>query len=60
MVSSLQLLRWTELGDKGVYGQEILNFKENKTFDTNTIEKWRNALSDVAGKTGFELEAFNG
>ena len=52
-------LRWTR-GDNGVYSQALFNFKVKKTFDNDTIQKWRNALTDVARKTGFELEAFNG
>jgi hypothetical protein len=29
-------------------------------YDSDTIENWRNALSDVADKSGFDLKAFNG
>lgn len=52
-------LRWTKKDD-GVYAESLRSFQKKETFDSKTIEQWREALSEVAGKSGFELDAFNG
>jgi hypothetical protein len=46
-------LRWTQ----GSYAQAL--HKHELRYDPATVEKWRNALSLVADKSGFELEACN-
>lgn len=59
-------LRWT--GSRhGVYAESLYNLEKKKThedklrYDSNTIEKWRKALCDVAEISGFDLqEACNG
>nr|ABR17826.1 unknown [Picea sitchensis] len=43
-----------ELAKKGTCGGK------RKRYDSDTIEEWRNALSHVAGISGFELEKCNG
>jgi len=63
-------LRWTKEGN-GVYAQALSMLQGKKTTDSetheekalycsNTIGKWRKALFDVAGKSGFVLDAYNG
>jgi hypothetical protein len=63
-------LRRTE-GEKGAYAQALSILEEKKTFDSqtrsnklrydsDTIGKWRRALSDVADICGFELDKYNG
>nr|ABR18194.1 unknown [Picea sitchensis] len=63
-------LRWTRGGNgdgDGVYARALCTLEKKRTFDqekprhdSNTIEKWRNALSNVAERSGFELTAYNG
>eukprot|EP00253_Pinus_taeda_P034368 PITA_34368 len=54
-------LRWTE-GEKGVYAQSLSWLQEKRTsdsqprHDSNIIGKWKQALHDVAGISGFELD----
>eukprot|EP00253_Pinus_taeda_P026710 PITA_26710 len=49
----------------GLYAKALHNLENKKTheeklrYDSTTIENWRNALFDVAGISGFELEACN-
>jgi hypothetical protein len=63
-------LRWTH-GKDGVYARALRKLEEKRTYDPlihkeklrhdpATVEKWRNALSDVSHISGFDLEAFNG
>lgn len=63
-------LRWTSRG-KGVYAKALhrLEMKtsfdpqtqeEKPRYDSGTIEGWRNALSNVADISGFDLHACNG
>jgi hypothetical protein len=60
-------LRWARGGD-GVYARSLGVLEKKKTrdcdsqprYDSDTIGKWRDALSDVADISGFELEACNG
>lgn len=63
-------LRWT-LGENGVYAEALSILQDKKTvdpetlkqkprYDSNTIGKWRKALSRVAEISGFELERYNG
>lgn len=52
-------LRWTE-GQKGLYAQALHKHEQKQRYDPATLQQWRNALSRVAGITGFELEAYNG
>jgi hypothetical protein len=57
-------LRWTKDGN-GVYAQALRKLEEKKTFDgqprydSSTIEKWRNALFEVAEIKGFDRETYN-
>eukprot|EP00253_Pinus_taeda_P001249 PITA_01249 len=57
-------LRWTQ-GGKGVYAQALRQLQEKKDvdgrprYDSNTLEKWRKALSDVAEIKGFDGETYN-
>ena len=50
----------------GVYAQAIRNLEMKRAYDSEprysstTIEKWRKALSTVAGISGLELAKFNG
>jgi len=53
-------LRWTEEHNNGVYAQTLRNLEEQKPSDSETIGKWRKALNEVAGKSGFELDVDNG
>eukprot|EP00253_Pinus_taeda_P008147 PITA_08147 len=54
-------LRWTE-GGKGVYAQSLSSLQEKRTsdsqprHDSDIIGKWKQALHDVAGISGFELD----
>lgn len=55
-------LRWTE-GEKGVYAEALSSLQKKRTsdslqprYDSNTIGKWKNALKEVAGLSGFELD----
>jgi len=63
-------LRWTR-GKDGLYAQALNKLEKKKAYDpqtneekarydSTTIESWRNALSSVAGISGFELESCNG
>eukprot|EP00253_Pinus_taeda_P015240 PITA_15240 len=63
-------LRWTR-GKEGGYGKALEKLEKKTTFDpetsevklrydSGTIKNWKNALSHVAGISGFELEACNG
>jgi hypothetical protein len=58
-------LRWTR-GGHGVYARSLDVLGKKRTwdsqplYDSNTIKKWRDALSEVADISGFELKAFNG
>ena len=57
-------LRWTQ-GGKGIYAQALSELQEKKNvdgrprYDSNTLEKWRKALSDVAEIKGFNGEMYN-
>eukprot|EP00253_Pinus_taeda_P034138 PITA_34138 len=48
-------LRWARVG-KGVYARDLGEHERKSRYDTETIEKWRNALSAVADIVGFELK----
>ena len=54
-------VRWTR-GTDGIYAQALKGFSKKRThegklrYDPNTIENWRNALSQVADISGFELK----
>ena len=61
-------LRFTQGKDVTTYDGAIWRMENKRTYDPetqkdkcrynpNTIEKWINALSSVAGISGFELEA---
>jgi hypothetical protein len=50
-------LRWTA---KGAYAEALRNHETKQRYDTQIIQSWKNALSDVAEISGFELDAFNG
>jgi flagellar biosynthesis GTPase FlhF len=50
-------LRWTT---KGSYAEALSNHEKKQRFPSETIENWRNALSQVAEISGFDLETFNG
>lgn len=58
-------LRWTR-GEKGVYAAGLQRFEDKRASDSeprynsSTIEKWRNALSNVSYISGFELSAYKG
>jgi len=58
-------LRWARGGD-GVYARSLGELEKKRKhdsqprYDSNTIGKWRDALSAVADISGFELEACNG
>jgi hypothetical protein len=58
-------LRRTRGGD-GVYARSLDVLEKKRTwdsqplYDSNTIKKWRDALSEVADISGFELKACNG
>lgn len=63
-------VRWTQ-GKDGTYARALQQLAKKKTYDpetqknklrydSNTIEKWRNALSCVADNSGFELQTCNG
>jgi len=63
-------LRWTR-GKDGGYAKALEELEKKTTsdpqtgeeklrYDSSTIENWKNALSNVAGISGFELEACNG
>eukprot|EP00253_Pinus_taeda_P005956 PITA_05956 len=58
-------------GGNGVYARGLRTLEEKETYDSHTrqnklrydlgtIEKWRQALSEVADISGFELEEYNG
>lgn len=60
---------WTK-GEDGVYSQDLRKLEEKKTYDAQsheekprhdpaTIQKWREALSSVAGISGFQLDPNN-
>jgi len=57
-------LRWTE-GEDGEYAQALRTLQNKRTadsqprYDSNTIQKWKKALHDVADLNGFELEAYD-
>jgi hypothetical protein len=62
-------LRWTQ-GKDGVYAKSLHILETKRKYDSQTnqetlrhesatVEHWRNALSFVAGLSGFELEACN-
>jgi hypothetical protein len=64
-------LRWARGEHKGVYARALRKLEMKTTFDSqthqdrpryhsDTIEKWRQALSDAADISGFELENYNG
>jgi len=66
----LCIIPWT-LGENGVYARDLRRLQKMTTFDpqtnktkprydSDTIEKWRKALSDVSEISGFELNACNG
>ena len=63
-------VRWTQ-GKDGTYARALQQLAQKKTYDpethkkklrydSNTIEKWTNALSRVADNSGFELQTCNG
>ena len=52
------VLGWIQGGD-GVYARDLWKLERKKRYDSNTIENWRNALSEVSHISGFELKAFN-
>lgn len=63
-------LRWTH-AETGVYARSLRELEEKKTFDSqtgqnkprydyNTIGEWRDALSNVADISGFDIETCNG
>jgi hypothetical protein len=58
-------LRRTQ-GGEGVYARSLLNLEKKRThesqprYTSDTIEKWRNALSRAADISGLELEKFGG
>eukprot|EP00253_Pinus_taeda_P015740 PITA_15740 len=58
-------------GEDGEFAEALQKHREKTTidprtgerkrrYDSDTIKKWRNALSDVADISGFDLKAFNG
>eukprot|EP00253_Pinus_taeda_P023125 PITA_23125 len=54
-------LRWAE-GEKGVYAQSLSSLQKKRTsdsqprHDSDIIGKWKQALHDVAGISGFDLD----
>jgi len=66
----LSIIPWT-LGENGVYARALRTLQKKTTFDpqtnkkkprydSDTIEKWRKALSDVSQISGFQLNSCNG
>jgi len=66
----LSIIPWT-LGENRVYARALRTLQMKTTFDpqtnkkkprydSDTIEKWRKALSDVSQISGFELNSCNG
>jgi len=66
----LSIILWT-LGENGVYARALRTLQKKTTFDpqtnkkkprydSDTIEKWRKALSDVSQISGFQLNSCNG
>lgn len=51
-------LRWA--GQDGVYNQALKKHEEKRRYDSQTLENWRKALSDVSSLSGFELEGCKG
>eukprot|EP00253_Pinus_taeda_P031481 PITA_31481 len=57
-------LRWLE-GGKGVYAKALSELQEKKDvdggprYDSNTLKKWKKALSDVPEIIGFDGEKYN-
>jgi hypothetical protein len=60
-------LRWTDQNNNGVYAQTLQKLQTKKTYDPQThqekplydstnFQRWRDALSAVAGIHGFDLE----
>eukprot|EP00253_Pinus_taeda_P016173 PITA_16173 len=51
-------LRWTE--KDGRYAEALRKHEEKNRYDSETIQKWREALCTAANISGFELKQFNG
>eukprot|EP00253_Pinus_taeda_P019448 PITA_19448 len=50
-------LRWTA---KGAYAEAFHKHEMKQRYDTQIIQSWKDALSEVAEISGLELDAFNG
>jgi len=55
----LSIILWT-LGKNGVYARALRTLQKKPRYDSDTIEKWRKALSDVSQISGFQLNSCNG
>eukprot|EP00253_Pinus_taeda_P034782 PITA_34782 len=47
-------------GKDGRYAEALGKHQEKNRYDSDTIQKWREALSTAANISGFELKQFNG
>jgi hypothetical protein len=45
---------------QGFYGEALEIHETTGRYHPNTVEKWRNALHQIADNSGFELETCNG
>jgi len=56
----LQRTKWTGTEKDGPYAIALRKHEQEQRHGTETIQRWREALKDVANISGLELEAFNG
>jgi hypothetical protein len=53
-------LRWTQSKNEDrVYARALCNLEKKRRHDSSAIEKWRNALSQVADIKGFDLKTYD-
>eukprot|EP00253_Pinus_taeda_P007524 PITA_07524 len=56
----LRRTQWTGTEKDGPYAKALRTHEEKQRHGTQTIHEWRKVLSDVANKSGLELDASNG